>query len=485
VAISSQFRRDVLLLAGLTVLAIAVNGYHLGAEDQAIYLPAIKQHLDPSLYPTNAEFFQVQTDKTLTDDLIAASIRVSHVPLEWSMLLWHVASIFGLLAGCLRLSRRFFPSAAGQWAAVAMVAGVLATPVAGTALLIATQYLHPRTLAAVAVVFALVEGMDRRWLRAGVLLLLAALLHPQMAFFGAVFLLFMAWRAPSLQKPAFAAALLFPLEFLFHHAPPAWQEAMATRSHYFVMRWKWYELVGLVAPLILLWWFAQIGKRQGWRDLPHFCRRMVILTVLSFVAALVVSTPPFVRLAPFQPMRILHMIYLLFFLFLGGMLGHFVLRGKPARWLALYLPLAAVMLFAQRHEFPASAHIEWPGTTPRSPWLQAFLWVRDNTPKDALFALSPWYMRHAGVDNHGFRALAERSSLADRVKDPGVAALFPPLSPKWLEQKRAQDGWRDFDAARFHELRSAYGVTWVVVESPVPGLDCPYQNEGVLVCRVD
>jgi len=485
VTIPPKLRRDALLLLGLTVLAIAVNGYHLGAEDQAIYLPAIKQHLNPALYPANADFFQVQTDATLTDDLIAASIRVSHLPLEWGILLWHVASIFGLLAGCLCLSRRCFPSAAGQWAGVAMVAGVLATPVAGTHVLIATQYLHPRTLAAVAVVFAIVAVMDRNWRRAALILALALVLHPQMAFFGALFLAFQAWRAPARQVPAFAAALLFPLDFLFRRAPSAWFEALRTRSHYFIMDWEWYELVGLVAPLILLWWFGVVGKRHGWRELPHLCRRMVALAAFSSLGALLVSTPQFVRLAPFQPMRSLHIIYLLFFLFLGGMLGHFVLQGKALRWLALFLPLAAGMFFAQRHEFPASAHLEWPGAAPRSPWLQAFLWIRGNTPPDALFALNPWYMRRPGVDNHGFRALAERSSLADRVKDPGVSALFPRLSRRWLSQARAQDGWRDFDATDFHLLQRRFGVTWVVVENPVPNLNCPYHNDAVQVCRID
>src|ERR1700675_5018577 len=95
---ATKLRTDALLLLALTVFAIAVNGYHLGAEDQAIYLPAILQHLDPALYPANAEFFQVQSGPMLTDDLIAASIQASHVPLEWGILLWHVASIFGLLA---------------------------------------------------------------------------------------------------------------------------------------------------------------------------------------------------------------------------------------------------------------------------------------------------------------------------------------------------------------------------------------------------
>jgi hypothetical protein len=117
--------------------------------------------------------------------------------------------------------------------------------------------------------------------------------------------------------------------------------------------------------------------------------------------------------------------------------------------------------------------------------LQAFLWIRGNTPTDAVFALNPRYMRRPGVDYHGFRALAERSSLADREKDAGVSALFPPLADKWLEQARAQDGWRDFDALDFHLLKHNYGVTWVVVERPVPDLNCPYRNEAVLVCRID
>ncbi len=46
---------------------------------------------------------------------------------------------------------------------------------------------------------------------------------------------------------------------------------------------------------------------------------------------------------------------------------------------------------------------------PKSPWLSAFLWIRENTPKDAVFALDPKYMNEPGVDGHGFRAMAERS----------------------------------------------------------------------------
>ena len=48
----------------LTAAAVLIHGYHLGVEDQTIYLPAIKKILDPSLYPRDAEFFLAQTRPT-------------------------------------------------------------------------------------------------------------------------------------------------------------------------------------------------------------------------------------------------------------------------------------------------------------------------------------------------------------------------------------------------------------------------------------
>jgi hypothetical protein len=37
--------------------------------------------------------------------------------------------------------------------------------------------------------------------------------------------------------------------------------------------------------------------------------------------------------------------------------------------------------------------------------------------KAAIFALDPNYMAIAGDDQHGFRAVAERSAIADNLKD--------------------------------------------------------------------
>jgi len=51
---------------------------------------------------------------------------------------------------------------------------------------------------------------------------------------------------------------------------------------------------------------------------------------------------------------------------------------------------------------------------------------------------------------------------------------------------RARDKWKQFQLEDFRRLKKQYGVTRVTVERPgVAGLECPYANEAVMVCRVE
>src|SRR2546426_948270 len=141
---------------------------------------------------------------------------------------------------------------------------------------------------------------------------------------------------------------------------------------------------------------------------------------------------------------------------------------------------------AKQETFPASPHLEFPGTVSQNPWLEAFAWIRQNTPPDSYFALDPYYMERPGEDFHSFRALAERSALANYVKDPSVATQVPRLAPRWLEEVTAQEEWRHFQAADFQRLKNRFGVDWVVLEgNAAPGMDCPYHNELLRVCRIE
>ncbi len=135
--------------------------------------------------------------------------------------------------------------------------------------------------------------------------------------------------------------------------------------------------------------------------------------------------------------------------------------------------------------FDGSPHLELPGVKSTNPWLQSFAWIRMNTPTDAYFAMDPHYLAAPGEDYHSFRALAERSQLADAIKDTAVVTQVPELGPAWDRQVTAQAGWNHFALADFERLKNDFGVNWVLVSYPAPvGLACRWHNDTLAVCQI-
>jgi hypothetical protein len=490
---SLAFTAAMLLL--LTLGAVLIHGYHVGIEDQGIYLPGIKQHLWRALYPHDSELFLPQTRPTLFDEAVAFTARVSHLSLETTLLVWHLTSIYFLLSGCLRLARRFFPSPEAQWAAVALVATLLTLSVAGTGLYLVDQYLHPRAPATALLLFMLTDVFDRKLWRAPFWVVPAALLHIQMTFYAVLLALFFLIPENCLpfklraSSPGFVALLIsFPLSTLFEKASDAWLEAARTRSTHYLLRWSWYEWLGIFGPMVLLWCFGRIGERRGLARLALAARRVMLFAAFLFVVACITTIPPaFERLTPYQPMRGFHLVYLFLVLLSGGLLGQFFLRKGIVRWVLLFAPLSLTMFYAQRQLYPASSHVELPGAKTNNVWLKAYKWARLNTPVDAYFAIDPNYLDAPENDMHGFRALAERSVMADYIKDSGVALLFPSVAERWRNEVRARSNWKQFHRTDFERLHHDFGANWVLISASHPAageLVCPYQNQAVRICRL-
>jgi hypothetical protein len=485
-----SWRREIAVLLLLTFGALLVHGYHPYAEDAEIYVPGIVHVLHPSDFPEGRQFFEAQAKLTLFTSLVVWSVRLTRLPLDGVLFLWQLASIFLLLYACWRIACKCFPDPCGRWGAVAMVAALLTLPVAGTSLYILDQYFNPRSLSIFAVLFAIDAILEKKYLRAGLWFAFTALVHPLMAVFGISYLALLYFRRRVTPAWAFFGAALFFPELPFHKPSAAYLAVLAKRPGLFLLKWQWYEWLGALAPLVLLYWFSRIARRRRRAVFEQLASSMALFGLIYFVGAVASGIPrSLITLIRFQPMRSLLLVYLFLLLFAGGLLGEFVLRRKPVRWALLFVPICAGMFFAQLQLFPASRHIEWPGATPENRWEQAFLWVRGHTPTGAVFALDPKYMAIPGEDNQGFHALAERSSLATLGKSVSVAGLFPglPLATECLTQVRARKGWRDFTPADYERLKRTYGVTWVVVRRVAdgPGLTCPYQNSAVAVCKIN
>jgi hypothetical protein len=474
-----------------TILGFLVMGYHPGFEDDGVYLTAVKARLNPALYPHNSGFFRLQMQASVFDGCMAHFVRWTHIPLPWAELLWQLAALYVILWACWRIAGRLFAGKRAQWAAVAMVAAMFTLPVAGTALNIADQHLHPRNLATALILVAVSWILDGRRGSTIPLLVFAFLLHPIMAALGLSFCLFLvlALREPApvhpraWQAPAVAAV---PLGWLFAPESAGWRQALASKTYYSIYRWTWYEWLGALAPLLLFWLLSRVARKHGETLLARFALAVFAFGVFQQAVAMILLAPAaLVRLTPLQPMRFLQLVYLFMALAAGGLLGRFVLKAATWRWAVYLAVINGGMFMVQRQIIDNGAHLELPGMASANPWVQAFDWVRLNTPTDAFFALDPGYLAAPGEGYRSFRAIAERSQLADAIKDTSVVTQVPSLAPLWQSQQQAQAGWQHFQLADFQRLKKQFGVDWVLVAYPQPaGLDCRWHNGSLTVCRI-
>jgi hypothetical protein len=474
-----------------TLLGFLVMGYHPGLEDDGIYLAAVKADLNPALFPYNAEFFRLQMEATAFDGCMAHFVRWTRIPLPWAVLVWQLAALFLILWTVKKIANRMFAEETARWGGVAMVAAMFTLPVAGTALYMVDQHLHPRTLATAMILLAIWRILDQQRWQAALLLLVAFLLHPLMSAMGISFCFFLtiAMRDPAwtrFRRWQNSMVAFIPLGWIFEGPNPGWHKALDTRTYCFLYKWSWYEWLGALAPLVLFWLLWRVASKRGETMLARFAAAGLVYGVFHQVLATATLWPDsLARLTSLQPMRYLHLLYFLFVLMAGCLLGKLVLRRSAWRWAAFLLIANGCMFVWQRAEFRSSQHLELPGREPANPWLQAFAWIQTNTPQNAYFAIDPHYMEAPGEDYHGFLALAERSQLADAVKDAAVATMVPELGPVWARQVEATEGWRNFKHGDFERLKATFGVNWVVVNYPQPGgLDCRWHNNLLAVCQI-
>jgi hypothetical protein len=438
----------------------------------------------------------LQLKTTVFDTWMAAFVHRSGIPLASAEFLWQFLSLLFIVLAAWTIVRQLFKEAAAQWAGIAMLVAMFTLPVAGTALYIVDQYLHPRALATALILFAVSRILaGKRW-QAAPLLALAFLLHPLMGAFGVSFCCVLAlFESPHgnldfLRKPlarnAAPAVLLLPFGWMFGPPSPIWLDALGSRHWFRLYQWTWYEWLGALGPLALFWLVARMARRQGQLKLARFSMAILVYGVFQQAVAMAILAPhSWIGLSALEPMRYLHLVYIFLTLVGGAYLGKFILKARVWRWAVFLLLVNGSMFLAQRQLFAGTEHVELPGLASANPWLQAFAWIRLHTPQDAYFALDPRYMAAPGEDYHGFRALAERSALADAIKDTSVVTKVPELGPEWKLQLDAQKGWTNFKLPDFERLKAQFGVNWVLVSYPQPaGLACRWHNSSLAVCQI-
>jgi hypothetical protein len=498
----------MLVVSTLTVFAFLVHGYHPFAEDGGLYMAGVKRVLEPGMYPYQSGFVLGHLRFSIFAPMLALAVRASGLGLQTILLMTYLAATWATLWSGWLLAARCFEGTA-RLGSVTLLATWLALPVAGTSLMLMDPYVTARSISTPCILLALNYALEfmMKWRRqgehdissltkVGALMLIAGLMHPLMAAYGfGSILALVAGAVPGRRIWLLSTGVLCIVSVIVSSilrivgAPESsdYRQVAMSRYYWFLSQWHWYEWMGLAGPMLILGFTAFARARRG--DNPAriaLARMSVTAGFASVLIALLFATPHAESLlvARLQPLRIFQIVYTVMILFVGAQLSIWLGKRK-LHWVATFGLLATIMFFSERQTFPSSAHIELPNRQESNPWVQAFDWIRSNTPKDALFALDSDYITKPGEDAQSFRAIAERSALPDYSKDGGEAAITPSLTKSWevgqsLQSRLSERSDRD----RLTLLRPA-GVSWVVLaRHAVTAFPCAYSNVAVKVCRI-
>jgi hypothetical protein len=504
----SRARWTVLLLA-ITLATLLVHGYHPLVEDGGLYVAGVEFTLNRSLFPHFTEFVSEHLHYSIFAPVVAGITRLTHLPLLTLLLLVGLLSIVLTLSGARAVLRRLTDDEGVQLAGVALLGALWTLPIAGTSLLLMDPYLTARSLSTPfslwALAFALDDWSNNIRSLAGCVLMIAvaAAFHPLMAGYALgliVVLRILRSRRKILLLTLFALVILAAAATLQARSPAesaALVLAAKSRYYWFLSQWHWYEVFGLIGPLLVLLALRNVNRDGlGPRGIA-LCDAGVVYGCLAATLTFAFAHESYRShiVARMQPLRGFLMIYLIMLLLLGASVQQIFERLASPSLLRRYMRYATVpivfaagliMFVTQCKEFPESAHIELPWRYRQSPnpWVRAFLWCHDNTPKNALFALDANYITTPGEDAQVFRAIALRSVLPDFSKDGGEAAITPRLAEEWAAGFTAQLNLDEQTTSELHAHLDPYGVGWVVLRTSSPAtLSCPYRNEIIKVCR--
>lgn len=494
-ATASSKRKTLLFLAALSLAAAALLGYHPYAEDGGIYASALALRLNPSLFPAFRAFVVAHTGKSLFIPLVAEVVQRSDLSQEVVLLGLYLFSIAAIVAAAYRMACALLPERRQQLCSTLLFALAMGMPVGGTSLYVADPYLTSRSFSTPLILLGMTALLRRRYGSAAACAAISFAIHPLMtlwALLPAAFLLL--WQRSTRRMRDFvllALAVIVIMVAIQMVAPvdsAAVRAASLSRGYWFPSQWQWYEWIGLVAPVGMLLAIAS-GKSKTMSS----AARSMAAAMAAAMATVTVSALLLIHtentaflLARLQPLRLLHLVSIVFVLMLGGWLT--TADGRAWRRGVLYLfALGAVvgMLFLQRETYPHSAHWENPWGRNGNGYEEAALWLRQNTPADALIAVDAHYTTIHGEDAQMVRAIAQRSTIPDAAKDGGIASVMPELANDWWAGSQAQDELATLpDAQRFQRLRP-YGAAWILLPADAEtAFPCPYRNENAKVCRL-
>ena len=249
------------------------GGYRYGIGDQAFYVPAVVQHLNPALFPRDRALLHVQDQFMAFDDVTAAVVRTSGISLPVLSFFLYLLGLGLLFGAAVTIGRTLYRS----WWTVALLAALLTLRhrITQTGANSLEAYFQPRMLACALGLWAVAAYLRGRGTWALALVAAAFLIHPTTAvWFGvwvatALAVSERSWRWPLAGLAAAGTIVCFwmiafgPLRGHLIRMDPRWASVLAGKDYIFPFDWTftfWAVNLGYLAIILAIY---VVRNRRG------------------------------------------------------------------------------------------------------------------------------------------------------------------------------------------------------------------------------
>jgi hypothetical protein len=466
-----------LCLVPFTVLAtLNSGGYRYGASDQAFYVPAVLETLDPALFPRDTSLLTAQTKLTLVDETLAAIVTASGMTLPSAFALLYLVALILVAGGTWLVGTTMYRS---RWTTVALLAAMtLRHAIARSGTNTLEGYFHPRTLAFGLGAIAVGAFLRQRRLASAAVLLLAFAVHPTTALW------FIAWlgaaamiddtRLRRLGVPiAILAAIASgwaliagPLAGRLTPMDPEWLALLESKDYLFPLQWPAYPWIFNLGYLVII---AAIFRIRSAAGLVIPSERALVfgssILFVIFFAALVGHALKIALSFQLQPARIFWMFDFLATIYVVWA----VAEWRPARQTRAALAAASIAALSVVRGayvvYETDRSVMQPGL-PGGDWGAVMAWAR-SSDKSSGWIADPL---HAVLYGTSLRVAGERDVYVESVKDAAIGMYSRDVAVRTRERLEALGAFEGLTVERARAVSARYDMDYLVIDRP---LDLP------------
>jgi hypothetical protein len=471
--------RSVIGCVAFVLVATANGGgYRYGTSDQAFYIPVVVRALQPAAFPRDAALIDAQGRLMLSDEMLAAVVRLAGLPLDVLFAIGYVVSLVLMWVAIVAIGRRMYSSA---WLTVALAAAfTLRHRIPRTSANSFEPYFHPRMLAFGIGALAVSAVLRRRFWPAVALVAVAGMLHVTTGLWFAILIgvaiatLDRTLRRLAILGTAAAGGFLVwaliagPLQESFVAMDAAWLAALVSKDSLLASDWPLWAWAANLAMVGIAWAAHSVQRARG-AAMPE--QRALVCGATALVALFLVTVPLVIaRFAFAVQLQIPRVFWLVDFIALIGVIG-IVGRERTARTVAVSLMLFAVgrgaYVIAVEHPERALFAVHLPA----SEWGDAMDWIKKRAIDTHVLA-DPG---HAWKYGTSVRVSAERDVFLEDVKDSAVAIYSRAMALRYTERAMAAAEFETMSADRARMLAGRYDLNYLVTEADL-ALPIVYQN---------